>query len=257
MDWNTYLDAIATDTKRLHDIALSNPDLDLETCPGWTVTDVVAHLGRIHRRTLDLVNEGLTDRFPDPVDAPERDVVAWAGAAARDMVSALAGIDPTTPLYTWHTSNQTAGFWMRRMAHETAIHRLDAEIAVGDIVPFEREFAADCVAEVLEVLLTGCPPWGTWIPFDKVVYLACTDVEASWMLELGAFEGTSPTSGRHYEELPGMEFVTGVDDPDVVITGSAYSLASWIWGRGSLATLDIDGDLAVAMLFRSAAADAT
>jgi uncharacterized protein (TIGR03083 family) len=257
MDWNTYIDAIDADAKRLYAIALQRPDVDLDTCPGWTMRDLAAHLGRVHRRTIDLVDQGLTDRFPDPVSAPEDDVVPWAAATAQRMVAALGSIDPTSSLYSWHEPDQTAGFWIRRMAHETAIHRLDAEIAINDVVSLSPGLAADCISEVLEVMLTGVPPWGNWMPIDKVVYLACTDVEQSWMVELGAFEGTSPRSGKHYEELPAMEFVTDVVDPDVAITGSAHALASWIWGRGSLADLTVDGDLTVAMLFRGTAADAT
>lgn len=257
MDWSTYIDAIGADAKRLHDIARENPELDLDTCPGWTMSDLVAHLGRVHRRTIDLVEQELTDRFPAPVTAPDKELVSWASSTATDMVAALGAIDPAVPLYSWHEPDQSVGFWIRRMAQETAIHRLDAEIAIDEVAALEPEFAADCVSEVLEVMLTGCPPWGNWMPFDKVVYLACTDVEKSWLVELGAFEGTSPRSGKHYEELPAMEFVTDVADPDVAITGTAHHLASWIWGRGPLADLTVDGDLTVAMLFRNTAADAT
>lgn len=257
MDWNTYIDAIGADAKRLHDIALQRPDVDLDTCPGWAMRDLVAHLGRVHHRTIDLVAQSLTDRFPEPVSAPEEDLVPWAAATAKRMVATLRTADPASPLYSWHEPDQTAGFWIRRMAHETAIHRLDAEIAINGVVPLGSAFASDCVSEVLGVMLTGIPSWGNWMPIDKVVYLACTDVEKSWMVELGVFEGTSPRSGKHYEELPAMEFVTDVVDPDVAIAGSAHALASWIWGRGSLADLTVDGDLTVAMLFRDAAADAT
>jgi uncharacterized protein (TIGR03083 family) len=45
-----------------------------------------------------------------------------------------------------------ASFWARRMAHETAVHRADAEIAVGRTPDLAPELAADAIDERLGML---------------------------------------------------------------------------------------------------------
>jgi hypothetical protein len=47
--------------------------------------------------------------------------------------------------------DQTAGFWLRRITHDTLVHRLDAELAVGRPVTLAPDMAADSVSDLLEM----------------------------------------------------------------------------------------------------------
>lgn len=67
-------------------------------------------------------------------------------------------------------------FWIRRMAHETAVHRVDAAQAVGERWRVDPELAADGVAEALELWLGWAPrlaapgaPFGSWPAPKQVV----------------------------------------------------------------------------------------
>ena len=47
--------------------------------------------------------------------------------------------------------DQTAGFWLRRITHDTLVHRLDAELAVGRAVAVTPDLAADGVCDLLDL----------------------------------------------------------------------------------------------------------
>ena len=61
----------------------------------------------------------------------------------------LANIDPRTYVWTW-SAQKNAAFVQRRMAHESAVHRVDAELAAGFRRPIAADLAADGVDEFLE-----------------------------------------------------------------------------------------------------------
>jgi len=60
-------------------------------------------------------------------------------AAGDDQVRAFGELCP-------------AGFWVRRMAHETIVHRADARHAAGDATDIPADLAADAIDEWLTVM---------------------------------------------------------------------------------------------------------
>jgi hypothetical protein len=46
---------------------------------------------------------------------------------------------------------QDRGFWLRRITHDTLVHRLDAELAVGREVAIAPEMATDSVSDLLDM----------------------------------------------------------------------------------------------------------
>ena len=72
-----------------------------------------------------------------------------AGLAA--LLDAMRTVDPATPVWTFSRSDPTATFWHRRMAHETVVHRVDAEQATGAVGPLDPALVVDGIAESLEV----------------------------------------------------------------------------------------------------------
>ena len=67
------------------------------------------------------------------------------------------GLDPEAPAWNLAPQPKKAGFWPRRMAHETAVHRWDAQLAIAAGEPIEAKLAADGVSEVLD----------TWLPAGR------------------------------------------------------------------------------------------
>ena len=115
-------DALATAAAR------AGVDAPVPSCPEWTVVDLLGHIGRIHRSVAHLVDTRATAwdqdwRGGDPPAPAER--VEWFAAGVPLVADALAAAGPGVELYSL-TSDQSSGFWARRQAHETAMHRVDA-----------------------------------------------------------------------------------------------------------------------------------
>ena len=69
----------------------------------------------------------------------------------------LRGLDdPERPVYSFSPAHRRAGFWPRRMAHETTVHRVDAEQAAGrPVAPVPAALAVDGIDEVFGVFVVG------------------------------------------------------------------------------------------------------
>jgi uncharacterized protein (TIGR03083 family) len=81
-----------------------------------------------------------------PEDPDERS--AWLVAGARRLGQTLREVGPAIRVWSW-SEDQTARFWLRRTTHDTLVHRVDAELAVGREVTVDPTLAAD-----LRVVLT-------------------------------------------------------------------------------------------------------
>ena len=135
------------------------------------------------------------------------------------------------------------------MAHETAIHRADAESASGAITPLAPALAADGLDEVLGPIMcayTDDPHWG-FRADGRTAELRFSDTGDTRHLVFG--------KGKHG---PGWLYDRGAaDDPGAVIEASASDLDLWAWGRAEMSVLDVTGDAAMATAIRAGAAAAT
>jgi uncharacterized protein (TIGR03083 family) len=128
-------------------------DLEVPTCPGWTVRKVARHIGTAHRWATAMVRSGLREDprkldlgFPASYDGyPD-----WIRTGAADLERAVLD-SGDKPVWSWGP-DQTAGFWARRMLHETAIHRGDVELALGRTPEYDPAVAVDGIDEFLTVL---------------------------------------------------------------------------------------------------------
>ena len=152
---------------------------------------------------------------------------------------------------------------LRRQAHEALVHRVDAEQTAGLPVGDPGiALAVDGVDEMLGVMVSGLPPWATFAPDGQRVRLLATDAGREWVMAFGRFHGTSPSTGRVYDEEC-AELVGGApwegEDQDVTATvaGAAWDLELWLWGRGSLDGLARDGDQAAIDRLRAVVAEST
>jgi uncharacterized protein (TIGR03083 family) len=213
------------------------------SCPGWTVGELVRHLGGVYRRVR--VNAGDTDvtRSWGPVtipdDAPAADdaaVVGWFLEEQRQLEAFLDALDPDQPAWNWAPQSKTAGFWHRRLAHETAVHRWDAQLATGLPEPLESKLAGDTVAEVLDTIL---PAGRRKEPVDAsgLVQLVATDLGHEWFVRLRG------------EGVALLDTGTLLDDDAhparAVASGTSSDLALALWGRVTFDVLETAGDEAL------------
>ncbi|MEU1406040.1 maleylpyruvate isomerase family mycothiol-dependent enzyme [Streptomyces sp. NPDC005728] len=129
-------------------------DAKVPTCPQWQVKDLLRHTGAVHRWATAYVAEGHT--APRPLDdGPGLDgaeLVAWYRESHRLLVDTLAAAPADLECWTFHPAPCPSPllFWTRRQAHETAVHRYDAETARGGTASaIATEFAADGIDELL------------------------------------------------------------------------------------------------------------
>lgn len=208
------------------------------SCPGWTVADLVDHLGTTYRWVHTHAVRGVTVK-------PDRDLAAFAGEShATDplawwneqystLLTTLDVLDPDLPAWNWAPRAKRAAFWHRRMAHETSVHRWDAQMAIGGVEPIETRLAADGIAEVLDSWLPAGRRLG---PTDRsgMVALRAGDIEHVWYVRLrGAGVALLDT-----------DTIFDDDDPKarVVASGSASDLLLALWGRVGFDVLDVTGD---------------
>ena len=214
-----YLQALRDEGTALATAARQGLDPPVPACEGWTVADLVLHTGMVHRHKLEIVRGRLAEPpSPWPPPAPPRaELVGWYEQGLEELHTVLEDTDPETRVWTFYRPDQTAGFWRRRMAQETAVHRVDAEGAHGDPRRVPAALAADGVSELLEGFLAphadGEPVGGR----GESLHLHATDTEGEWQLRL----------------LPaGVEVGRGHARADATASGEASDLLLFLWGRG-------------------------
>ena len=163
--------------------------------------------------------------------------IIFLGAPIDDVVAndvmaqliCLESTDPDTPVATF-APPATAGFWGRRMAHETLIHRWDAESAHGQPGPFDAELAADGIDEGLNVFVPFVRAGSQVKGSGETFHIHRTDGEGEWLV-------TVEDSGVRVSR----EHAKG----DVALRGRAEDLLLWLWHRTPPDNLEVFGDPAL------------
>lgn len=240
MNDSAYIASIRRDSVALREAARSaGPAATIAACPGWTTGDLVWHIGEVHDFWATVVRDRVEHGrdVPDEVRPATDDAVfAFAEASARELADVLASSDPATPVWTWSTQNDVA-FVIRRMAQETAVHRVDAERAAVRDHRIGAALASDGIDEFLHFFIPdvvdGAPP------LDGSVHLHCTDVDGEWLVRADA-DGAYVVIREHAKG-------------DAAIRGPAHDLLMVLWRREPLDTVDVigDGDVAKRLVART------
>ncbi|MEU6798617.1 maleylpyruvate isomerase family mycothiol-dependent enzyme, partial [Nonomuraea wenchangensis] len=129
-----YEPLIEQETERLAELAgdLSAP---VPSCPGWTMGELVTHVGQTHRWAVHVLRDRVQERIwsrqvPSGLPEGRGGDAAWLRAGAAELVRTLRETDPDMPVWTWGPDRRAA-WWPRRMAYELVVHRVDAELALG------------------------------------------------------------------------------------------------------------------------------
>lgn len=226
-------------TQVLIDTAQSAPlDQRVPTCGDWTLGDLVWHLAEVQHFWTFII-EGRPDAAPQgytqPLRPSDHELPAFSAGVLSGLIGALTGARPEEPAWSW-ANDYTVGFTLRRQEHEALVHAVDAVLATGQpIPPIEPATAVDGVNEVIDVMLTGEPDWGTFTATGPTLELRPTDSDVRWQLRFGRHRGIHPGSGAEVD-LPSLE--TGDLTESVIdetVDATAAELYLWLWGRAPLA----------------------
>ena len=240
MERARYLELLHADATLLR-AAAARADLGaaVPTCPGWTVRDAVEHVAEVYEHKVAAIELRGQRPEPWPPERPAgRDPLAWFDEAYARLRDTLTRTDPAAPSWTWWPADRTAGFWVRRMAQETAVHRADVESASGPVTPVAADLALDGIDEVLHLMFAG--DWTTDPQPDLTGEAAVAAGGASWRIEM---------TGNDVTVTPGTAAtVVSGEPPDVLL---------WLWGRAGDDAVTTGGDPGVVRRLRARLALAT
>lgn len=240
MDIPDHLASLSADGRSLASAARqAGPDAPVPSCPGWRVRDLLRHTGAVHRWATAFVAEG--HRAFRPVDE-ESDLdgdalLDWFTEGHGRLVHALHSAPAGLECWTFLPAPSPLAFWARRQAHETAVHRVDAESAGGGtpaLVP--PGLAADGIDELLAGFHARARS-RVRSAAPRTLRVKAVDTEAAWTVRLS-------------DEPP--RTVRGGDTSgpaDCTLSGTAEALYLALWNRAPLSSVDISGDAGVAALW--------
>jgi uncharacterized protein (TIGR03083 family) len=259
MDKDAYLTTFHSNTDGLIAAARLGLEPPVPSCPGWTVADLVGHIGavdwgwwhhvsnRAQERSgpppkerfdsypglVDWLNQSW-DGKADPTAAPSV-LVDWYAEGARRLEETFRQTGPEEPI--WHWSGDNRGIvHIRMQAIETAVHRWDAENAHTHGQPVQVDLARDGIDQHFEVMVpagrrNGKPRTGS----GESYHLHRTDGEGEWLVR---FDGEDVHVSHEHAKA------------GVAVRGSASDLFLFLWGRVSASSLEVLGDASLLDRYR-------
>ena len=214
--------AMLAEQSALFNAAARRPDAlrqPVSACPGWTVSELVEHLGEDAIRAEQ---------------KPTGDLVRWGEQGSASLVKVLRDTPPHSASWCWWNAERRASVAevASRQAHEALIHRWDAEDATGPVTPAEPALWSDGVDEFATHILNG----SDWNGPSGVVALRADDVGQEWRFGVGSAstrKGGRPTWLREARPL----------DPDALVSGTAEQLDLLLWRRTEADLGHVEGNL--------------
>jgi len=233
-------------------------DAPVPPCLPWRVKDLLRHVGYIHRWAAKHITDQPAEVVDGPPEeeilkggAPDGELLAWFRDGHAMLVELLRTADPDLrTAVLMPGSPSPLAFWARRQAHETAIHRADAECAAGLEPAFASDFAADGIDELImgfgrrrkyQPSAAGQPGGDPAVGKDAL-RIATTDTGHAWYAEA--------RDGRlHPRRAAGTDAAAGC-----AVTGPASGLYLYLWNRADAARagVQLDGDPALLTCWQSA-----
>jgi uncharacterized protein (TIGR03083 family) len=228
-------------------ISTADPERRVPTCPDWTADQLAHHVAQTYLHKVACIQRR---RFPEnwpPEDLDPSPTGALDGAYA-ELIGCFDRYAPGDPAATWYGPDQTVGFWIRRMCHETVVHRVDAELVAGlELAPVPEDIALDGIEEFLGLFLSFLSH--EW-PDHFADLLPGADPRPV----------TIAAGGREWTVTAGPEGIA-VDEylvPDdsayerseaARISGEPSEVLLWLWGRMDERVVQWIGDSALAAQF--------
>ena len=203
--------------------AIPGTPVEIPSCPGWNTNDLAKHMAHVYLGQAFVIETGSQAENKEHLAPYPRteDYLEFMGWGFEAITKALDINRPERRTWSFHHCDLSVDFWFRRMAHETVIHRIDAEQAVGNVSKIDEALALDGVDEVLDFL----PLMGSWpevpnIDFGIVSIVASTkNGSKTWDLN---FTNEAATVSAVTESNGAAR---------LVISGDAEAMDLYLWGR--------------------------
>jgi uncharacterized protein (TIGR03083 family) len=238
---SAHIDALDRDGALLADAAqAAGLRAGVPGCPGWQVRDLVRHQAYVHDwaarhvsgRSPELIDDGLSESDILAGGASDADLIAAYRDGHAALVAILRAADPDVECATFMPAPSPLAFWARRQAHETAVHRYDAQSAApgGPSAPaaaFDPAFAADGVDELIMSFAArrryhprDAAAADGGVGGERALTVRARDADARWHVRFAA-GGTAVSR----------------DDAaaDCTLDGTAAGLYAFLWNRSDAA----------------------
>jgi uncharacterized protein (TIGR03083 family) len=220
INYPNLLDVLEVEGERLATSTIgSDLEAEIPQLPGMRLGEVVRHVGSVYRMVVSWLHDGARPTRWQRAPAENQTLVDYLRAGLLEVVHELAQHNPLDGCPTWWPEHQNYGFWYRRLAHETTIHRYDVQMGgaaamVGGIPP---EIAVDGVDEILSLWFT-----------HRLGVLGISDVrpgriaihtgDRRWIAQITP-TGTSAWRAEADETV------------DAIVSSDPAGMYLWLWGR--------------------------
>jgi uncharacterized protein (TIGR03083 family) len=228
-----HIEALSSQGTALADAAeRAGLDAPVPPCQPWLVKDLLRHTGYIHRWAARHITERPASVLEGPTEdeilqggAPDPELLAWFRAGHAALVETLNSADPALECAAFMAAPSPLAFWARRQAHETAVHRADAEAALGLLPEYPPEFAADGIDE----LIMGFGRRAKYRPQTDAqggrLRVVALDTGDAWSVD--AHEGRLHPQRDNGEDQPSNDTAAAV----CTVSGPASGVYLYLWHR--------------------------
>jgi uncharacterized protein (TIGR03083 family) len=224
-----YIELLRADGELMATRAPNGLEREVPPCPGWDVREVMRHTGSVYGHKLvcvRLLREPGEGEWQTEPPAGE-DTITWFRAAHAALIGELVSHSPSDASYTWFPEDQTVGFWYRRMALETAVHRVDVESAFNAMGDVDAELAVDGIDEILTIMLD---------PSDEFPADGC---DGTVVVRAGGSSWRVHLAPTRTEAALSPDGARG----DATLAGDAAAVFLYLWGRVPAEATERSGDI--------------
>lgn len=218
------------------------------TTPDWTVHQLVAHQGMVHRWAAALVRGEQVD--PDAVELEGRsapDPLEWLRDGAIEVVQAIHDAsDDLDALVFLRDAPPARRFWARRQCHETTMHAVDAlSAALGrypkaDDTWINAELALDGIDELLTGFITRSKS-RLRSQEPMTILVDPTDSDRAWLVTVSS--DPAVTERVASTRASSLDPARPAEPADIVLCAPAVALYLTLWNRSDEVAPQGDWDL--------------
>ena len=255
MDDSRYLECLSSDYTSLRDAAAATPlTAPVPGCPGWTMGDLGSHVAMVYLHKATSMRTGQIPESWPPPGLDDEPLLPLLERTYGELMAEFSRRAPGDPTPTWYDPDQTVAFWIRRMAQETVIHRIDAEQAAGlPVTPVADDLAVDGVDEVLKRFLAyDSVHWPDEFSQLPGGHLAGEGSRDAIEVAAGQAAWTVRPSPREVIVEDGAS-----DHPRVTVEAPPEEMLRWLWGRTGDDAVRVTGDQEWADYLRRMLAEVT
>ncbi|MBG0566574.1 maleylpyruvate isomerase family mycothiol-dependent enzyme [Actinoplanes aureus] len=240
--------AIVEHTRRLAEsAAAAGPDAAVPTTPGWTMTDLVAHVGQTQHWVAEIIERRITDPTQLPTEmavlpADPNEWQAWLSGSAQRVANACSDDALDAPVFNAAADERSGTrFWMSSVLNETVVHGFDAANAAGRPADIDAGIAAALISNHFAMLTS--PTW-EMLRSESAHAIRGTGQTLQWLATDTAHDAGAWLVERRAD---GATWQAGSQQADVTVSGPAQSLLLILTRRLPLTDreatgISVDGD---------------